>query len=179
MATNDSKYPEPRYCEKCGTRTEWLMRDDEVAVETCPCCGHRMYRNSKPCAGALIVDEGKLLLIKRGIEPYINYWDIPGGFLHEREHPREGAVREAKEETGLDIEPVEILGIFIDRYSNQGYNHNTYFVANNLGGELQPDDDAIDAKWFPINDLPDKIAFPNHAREVLRLLIEKFEGRKI
>jgi len=153
------------------------MHNSGKPVEICPECGHKMFRNSKPCAGALIIEEGKLLLVKRGIEPYKGFWDIPGGFLNEKEHPRDGAIREAREETGLTIEPMEILDIFIDKYKGQGYTHNTYYTANVVKGEVKAGDDAVEAKWFPIDELPREIAFPDHAFRVLKLLKERIVVR--
>jgi len=176
MAESKIKYREPRFCEKCGNRTEWKpVEDNSVLVETCPICGHHMFRNSKPCAGALILDAGKLLLIKRDIEPFKDFWDIPGGFLEESEHPRDGAIRETKEEAGVEIEPTEILGIFLDLYEGQGVTHNTYYIAKVIGGRAIAGEESKDVGWFEIDDLPENIAFPNHANEVLRLLREKLK----
>lgn len=177
MAESNTTYREPRFCEKCGNRTEWKMvNGNSVLVETCPICGHHMFRNSKPCAGALILDDGKILLIKRDIEPFKDYWDIPGGFLEESEHPRDGAIREAKEETGVEIEPTEILDIFMDIYAGQGVTLNTYYIAKPIGGIARAGDESAEIGWFELDNLPDNIAFPNHALEVLRLLREKMKG---
>jgi ADP-ribose pyrophosphatase YjhB (NUDIX family) len=68
----------------------------------------------------LAVKEGQLLLVRRAIEPYYGYWDIPGGFLEAGEHPEAGAIREMEEETGLVIEPVEILGLYMSTYGPAG-----------------------------------------------------------
>jgi len=134
-----------------------------------------MFRNSKPCAGALVVNGDRLLLVKRGIQPFKGFWDIPGGFLDEGEHPRDGAIREVKEETNLTISIVEFLGIFMDNYCGEGggATQNTYYIAEPLEGTLSPGDDAIEAKWFNLKNLPQQIAFPEHAKEVFSCLIEK------
>jgi len=172
--TKSIEKPEPRYCENCGTKCRWqLHNQDEPYREVCPSCNHVMFRNSKPCAGVLVLNGAKILLIQRGIEPYKSWWDIPGGFLEEAEHPADGARREALEETGLVIEPVEILGIFIDKYEKIGFTHNTYFIGNVSGGELRPCSDAVDARWFDLNKLPDRIAFPDHALEVIEKLKQR------
>ena len=65
--------------------------------------------------------DGRVLLAKRAIEPRLGYWDLPGGFLEEGEEPLDGLRREFREETGLEVEPVEWLGAFLDPY-------NRYFV---------------------------------------------------
>ncbi|MGC9315255.1 MAG: NUDIX domain-containing protein [bacterium] len=175
----ETKYAESRFCEMCGTRTLWKPRDGGTGkLETCPNCGHRMFRNSKPCVGALVIDNGRIALIKRSIEPFKDFWDIPGGFLDETEHPKDGAVREVREETGLEIEPTEILDIFIDSYAGCQYTHNVYYIAKPVGGKLTACDESSDARWFPLSDLPNEIAFPNHAWEVLNMLKDKLKERE-
>ena len=168
---------EPIFCSACGTKTDWVVSEKHgKEVEICPKCGKVHFRNSKPCAGALIVENGKILLVKRAIEPFFGYWDIPGGFLNENEHPADGAIRETLEETGLNVEPLAFFGIFIDYYEGEGggFTHNTYYIVKPIGGALSAGDDASEAKWFSFDSLPENIAFPNHAKKVLRLLIEKF-----
>lgn len=64
---------------------------EAFAPVKCGVCGKWHYHNSKPCAGALVVRDGKVLLAQRGVEPFKGYWDIPGGFLEAGEHPEHGA----------------------------------------------------------------------------------------
>lgn len=175
----NSEKRKPRCCYNCGARTEWRLRKGEDReVEICPECGEVMFRNSKPCVGALIVRAGKVLLIRRDIDPFRGYWDIPGGFLEEGEHPGEGAVREALEETGLEISTGEILGIFMDSYCGEGGGAtlNIYYLAEAAPGKAKPLAESSDVGWFPLGEIPEKLAFPNHARRVLELLIEKDFG---
>jgi 8-oxo-dGTP diphosphatase len=106
------------------------------------------------------VKAGQVLLVKRGIEPYKGWWDIPGGFLENGEHPEAGAVREVAEETGLHINPTELLGIYMDTYGPAGeYTLNLCYVAELIGGRPQPASDVIELKWFDLAGLPDKVAF--------------------
>jgi 8-oxo-dGTP diphosphatase len=137
--------------------------------QVCATCGRVHYRNAKPCAGALVTRDGRVLLAKRGIQPFLGYWDIPGGFLEEDEHPEAGAIREIREETGLEIQLTELLGFYMDRYSYDdmgSYCLNIYFVAEVVGGQERPADDAAELAWFAPDELPEKIAF-DHARVVL------------
>src|SRR6266581_9199423 len=76
----------------------------------CPACGYVGYANAAPGAEAVCFDEqGRVLLGLRAFDPGKGLWDLPGGFLHEDEHPLDGLRREIREETALEIEPVDFL----------------------------------------------------------------------
>ena len=160
----------PRFCLRCGGRLETVLRPGyEHPVQLCPTCGRVHYRNAKPCAGALVVRAGHILLVRRAIEPYRGYWDIPGGFLEEGEQPQAGAVRELWEETGLEVRLGDLFGFYTDRYvyqGEQGVTLNIYFLAEVIGGEERAGDDAAELGWFGPDELPVRIAF-DHARMVL------------
>lgn len=156
-----------RFCPRCGGALE-NRRLGEESVPVCSVCGRRNYLNAKPASGLLVLREGRLLLVRRRIEPYLGYWDIPGGFLHEEELPQEAALRETLEETGLEARIVDFLGFYMDHYDYQGDRYsilNVYFVAE-AEGEACPGDDADDLCWFPLEALPGEIAF-EHASRVL------------
>ncbi len=157
------------YCAACGARlTKAAGPDPDDRHWVCPTCGRAYYRSAKPCAGALIEQDGAVLLVRRNIAPFRDHWDIPGGYLHETEHPADGARREVREETGLRVELTQLLGIFLDRYgSNDSYTFNVYYRARPVGGTLQPADDAAEACWFAAAALPTPIAFPGHIPQVL------------
>ena len=147
-----------QYCPKCGSKYE----KSETTKFFCNKCGNIVYLNSKPTASTLIVDGNKVLLGKRRIEPKKGKWDVIGGFLEYSEHPEDGAKREAKEETGLDIEIEKLLGIFMDEYETDKYaTLNICYVARVVGGEETPGDDIEELKWFEPTELPKDIAFKN------------------
>ncbi len=133
----------------------------------CESCGFVCYASSKATAGALVVDdEGRVLLARRAFDPYRGYWDIPGGFLEEGEHPLDGLRRELHEETGLDVEPLEFLGVWMDRYggdSTADATLNLYWTARIVGGKAQAADDVSELAWFEPAELPepDELAFDN------------------
>jgi ADP-ribose pyrophosphatase YjhB (NUDIX family) len=151
-----------KFCPRCRTG----LRGDEQRVE-CPECGFVAYASSKATAGALVVDdEGRVLLARRAGEPFKGRWDIPGGFLDEGEHPLDGMRRELREETGLDVEPLEFLGAWMDRYGGDSTAEatlNMYWTARKLGGEEQAADDVDALGWFERDALPaaDELAFEN------------------
>jgi 8-oxo-dGTP diphosphatase len=157
------------FCPKCGGRLAIQLIDQHERL-VCSGCGFVFYQNSKPCVGALVMDQGKLLLIKRAIAPFKGYWDIPGGFLEPGEHPETGVVREILEETGLHIQLGELLGIFMDVYETSGDPTLTiFYTATVAAGEARAGSDAMHLQWFDLEALPQQIAFKS-AHEVLARL---------
>lgn len=159
-----------RFCPGCGGLLKTTERpEDHRRRDVCTICERVVYRNAKPCAGVLVTQDGQLLLVKRSIEPYLGYWDIPGGFLEEDELPDEGALREVEEETGLQVEVTSLLGFYLGRYTyadRVGRTLNTYFLGRVTGGSEEPGDDAAELAWFRPDGLPEAIAF-DHARLVV------------
>jgi ADP-ribose pyrophosphatase YjhB (NUDIX family)/predicted GIY-YIG superfamily endonuclease len=159
-----------RFCPRCGSPLEAIvLPGEERTRQVCTGCGRLHYRNAKPCAGALVTRDERLLLVKRAAQPFLGYWDIPGGFLEEDEHPEAGAIREVREETGLEVRPTGVFGLYVDRYERDGEGHyclNIYYLAEVVGGREKPGDEAAELAWFAANELPAKIAF-DHARVVL------------
>jgi 8-oxo-dGTP diphosphatase len=152
-----------RFCPRC--RAE--LRHEGSRVE-CEACGFVAYASSKPTAGALVEDGGRVLLARRAHEPFVGHWDIPGGFLEEGEHPLDGLRRELREETGLEIEPLEFLGVWMDRYGGDSTAEatiNLYWTARVVSGEPEPADDVSELAWFEPDAFPapDELAFENVA----------------
>lgn len=109
--------------------------------------------------GAIIIEDGRVVLVKRAHPPIQGQWSIPGGVLEVGEHVREAAVREAREETGLIVEPGELLGVF-DRVLRDADSRVQFhyvlidFLCRKVGGELRADGDAAEARWFTPEELP-------------------------
>lgn len=129
----------------------------------CGACGYILYKNSSPCASALVRGgDGRVLLVRRGIQPFQGFWDIPGGFLEGGEHPEDGARRELLEETGLDVRLTRLIGIYMDVYgAEQAPTLNFFYEAEWVAGEPVAGDDATAFAWFASDDLPplEEIAF--------------------
>jgi ADP-ribose pyrophosphatase YjhB (NUDIX family) len=150
-----------RLCPRCGAE----LRGDAARL-ACDRCGFIVYASSKPTAGALCVDNGRVMLTRRAFEPYKGFWDIPGGFLEEGEDPRDGLRRELREETGLEVEPERFLGVWMDRYGGDSTAEatlNLYWTARVVGGHPAPADDVSELGWFDRSELPgrDQLAFEN------------------
>lgn len=109
--------------------------------------------------GVLVRNGDRYLLIKRAVEPDSDLWSIPGGLVEVGERAAESAVREAKEETGLDVEVVEVLGV-VDKIVRDEEGKVKYhfvivdYVATPIGGSLKPSSDALDARWVKADELP-------------------------
>ena len=126
--------------------------------------------------GALIVQNGRVVLIKRGKAPLLGEWSIPGGLLELGETTRQGAEREAVEETGLVVRATELLGVF-DRIVPDGdrtlYHYVLIdFLCEVVSGELKASGDAADARWFTREEVSG-LALPEDTREVIRLALER------
>jgi len=102
------------YCSRCGGRlTFGEVEGEERERLACESCGYIAYVNPRLVVTTLpVTSAGELVLLRRGIEPGLGLWAQPGGFLEIDETVHEGAVRETLEETGLLVEPTEILGLY-------------------------------------------------------------------
>ena len=102
------------YCPRCGTELELGLVDGEHRERSvCPACGHIAYVNPRLVVTTLpVAEDGRLWLIRRGIEPGKGAWAQPGGFLEVDETVHEAAIRETREETGLEVLPTEIVGLY-------------------------------------------------------------------
>ena len=153
--------PQYKYCPVCGGPLKEKVCEDKERL-VCSACGYILYENSKPCTAVVVEKEGKVLLAKRGVEPFKDWWDLPGGFLENGEAPIEGAKRELIEETGLIVDVVSLLGVEVDRYGDDGvYTLNFHFLAKPIGGVLSPKSDVVEVRWFSPQELPENIAFKN------------------
>jgi ADP-ribose pyrophosphatase YjhB (NUDIX family) len=109
--------------------------------------------------GAVIIDGARVLLVKRAHPPLQAQWSIPGGVLEVGELVREAAVREAREETGLIVEPAELLGVYdrVLRHADRRVQYHYVlidFLCRPVGGDLQAASDASDVRWFTREALP-------------------------
>jgi ADP-ribose pyrophosphatase YjhB (NUDIX family) len=155
------------FCPRCGSEIEHLH-----GRVRCPACSFVRFASSKATACALCIDErGHVLLVRRAYEPFKGYWDLPGGFLEEREHPLDALRRELREETSLEVEPLDFVGAWMDRYpygTQTGSTLNLYWTARVLAGSAQAADDVSELAWFAPDEFPadDELAF--HIADVLR-----------
>ena len=127
--------------------------------------------------GAIIIEGGRVALIKRGHAPLLGEWSIPGGVLEIGELLREAAVREAREVTGLTVETGELLGVY-DRVLRDESGRTMYhyvlvdFLCRRTAGEAVAGGDAADVGWFTREEF-ERLALAKETAEVVRLGFEK------
>jgi 8-oxo-dGTP diphosphatase len=102
----------------------------------------------------ILVENGKILLVLRGSEPFKGQWAVPGGRIEDNETAEECARREMKEETGLDIEIMRLIGVYSDpKRDPRGIIVAAYLVRR-IGGQARGGDDAAEARWFDLGSIP-------------------------
>ena len=153
-----------RTCPRCSGP----LRHQSGKV-TCARCGYEVWANPVPGAQALVERDGRVLLGRRRDDPSAGLWDIPGGFVDEPEHPLDALRRELREETGLEIETTEFLGIWMQPYNDRNVMSLTW-LAVPAGGEERAGDDLVELRWFGPGELPgaDELAFETYV-EILSL----------
>lgn len=126
--------------------------------------------------GAVIVDAGRVALVRRGQPPLLGEWSIPGGVLEVGETLREGAMREAREETGLIVDAGELLGIFERLVPGEDGRLRYHYVLMDFlcvwtGGDLLAASDAADVRWFR----PEELEALKLAPDTLAVIQKAFE----
>jgi len=124
--------------------------------------------------GAIPLDGRRVLLARRGIEPFHGSWNVVGGFLNYGEEPITGLLREVLEETGCACRVLDFITQNADTYGSGGAALlNSYYSVQLLPGELTPQDDVSELRWFDIDDLPADIPFASDRRalEILRAML--------
>jgi ADP-ribose pyrophosphatase YjhB (NUDIX family) len=135
----------------------------------CEQCGFIFYQNPVPAVAVILQRDEQVLLVKRKFEPRQGTWSLPAGFLELGETPEECAIREAKEETNLDVEVGSLYGVLPAMDDPRSQVVLIVYRANIIGGEVHPGDDAEDAQFFQLDNLPPDISFTSH-RKVLSAL---------
>jgi ADP-ribose pyrophosphatase YjhB (NUDIX family) len=153
------------HCLKCGTPMNIALIDGRPR-EQCPQCGWIHYLQRKLSAAALIEEQGKLLLLQRAHQPWQGYWNLPAGYLEVDETPEQAIIREAAEETGLEIEPLRLLGNYTFEDDPRGNGFLVVYLAKITGGKLRNTAESQAHGYFSPDALPGKICGAAHDRVV-------------
>ena len=129
-----------RFCPLCGGRIErHPIGPDRKLEMVCGGCGFVYYLGQKVVAGTIAMEDGRILLTRRAIDPAHGKWTFPGGYVEWGEPVESAAVRETYEETGLTVGGIESLGFYWDRYYLKGFGYfptmNFYYIARWRSGE--------------------------------------------
>jgi 8-oxo-dGTP diphosphatase len=156
-----------RFCPACGgTLESRLLKAGDPERLVCTQCEFVFYLDPKLAVGTIIRDErDRVVLVRRAIEPGYGKWVFPGGYVDRGEQLQAAAVREAREETGLEIR----LEGLVDIYSYSGHVPViVVYSATMIGGCLGCDDEGLEARFFEPDEIPwEELAFRS-TREALR-----------
>ena len=169
--------PAYKFCPVCGSALEprvLKITEPKRLVCTNLACGFVFYLDPKIAVGTIIrVAGGRIVLVRRAIEPGYGKWVFPGGYVDRGEEVTLAAVREAREEAGLDVRLDHLINIY--SYAGRAPVIIVY-AATMLAGELAVDDEGLEAREFDLDEIPwDDLAFRS-TREALR---DYIEGRQV
>ena len=156
-----------RFCPECGGNLQSkLLKAGDPERLVCDRCGFVFYLDPKLAVGTIIRDDhGRVVLVRRAIEPGYGKWVFPGGYVDRGEELHSAAIREAREEAGLDVR----LDGLVDIYSYTGaVPVIVVYAATMVGGCLGCDEEGLEARFFEASEIPwDELAFRS-TREALR-----------
>jgi 8-oxo-dGTP diphosphatase len=161
------------YCSYCGSPI-MSREQDGKARDYCSSCNTYYYENPLPVASTIVVnDDREVLLVQRKKDPYKGMWCLPIGFAESGEEVREAALRELQEEAGVTGEIIRLIDVdTVENYFYGSLAIVTYEVRL-TGGTVRPGDDAVDARYFPITDLPE-LAWSSNTKAV-KIYIENYK----
>ena len=163
-----------KYCPQCKNDMD-LVNDNPH----CPVCDITIYKNVVSAAAICIIRDDEVLLSRRAIEPFKGGYDLIGGFIIPGETPDAAAIREAKEETGLDVKITGLLGIYSDQYGEGSFTLGIHYLGEVVSGEQHAGDDAASLEWVSVDEIPEEAlatGFKN-VRESLRDLKAKLGAK--
>jgi 8-oxo-dGTP diphosphatase len=165
--------PPYKFCPVCGSPLEprvLKITEPKRLVCTNTACGFVFYLDPKIAVGTVIkMASGKIVLVKRAIEPGYGKWVFTGGYVDRGEEITLAAVREAREEAGLAVRLDHLINIY--SYAGRAPVIIVY-AATMVSGELAVDDEGLEAREFDIDEIPwDELAFRS-TREALRDYID-------
>ncbi len=149
-----------KFCPYCGSTLDKVFVEGQWRAH-CPECDRIIYDNPVPVVAGVIIKDNKVLLIKRGIYPRKGFWALPAGFVDTHETAEEALIRELKEETNIDVKAYR----FLKTINQKGMRYTSVliigFQITEYEGKIIPGDDAVETKFFPIDNIPE-LAFSSH-----------------
>jgi ADP-ribose pyrophosphatase YjhB (NUDIX family) len=154
--------PDFQFCPVCGGRLDSSkLKENEPARLVCSDCDFIFYLDPKLVATSVVELDGRIVLLRRGIEPQKGKWVVPGGYVDRGEAVEAAALRETEEECGIRTRIKNLLGIY--SYSGRAVVVAVY-VTEYVTGNPAAGDEALEVKQFRLEDIPwDELAFPSTA----------------
>jgi ADP-ribose pyrophosphatase YjhB (NUDIX family) len=153
-----------RFCPSCaGPLESRLLKKGDPERFVCTRCSQVIYLDPKVAVGTIIrTEDQRIVMVRRAIEPGYGLWVFPGGYVDRGEEVTEAAIREAREEAGVDVALDRLVNIY-------SYGKRSLIVlvysARMIGGELATDEECLEARLFRIDELPwDQLAFDSTTR---------------
>lgn len=136
----------------------------------CGGCGFVLYLNPASAAAAVVLGaDRRVLLVKRAIQPFRGCWALPAGYQEFDEAPEVTAVREAREEAGVEVEVLSLLDLVFVPDDPRKPANVAFYLCRPISGEPSPGAEEEDAGWFSLDDLPSPLGFDNYERILGRL----------
>lgn len=149
------------YCFQCGSELE-VRHIDHRDREICPACGWIYYVQLKVGAAVLIEQGGRLLLLRRSYEPWLGTWMVPAGYVEADENPKNAAIREVYEETGLNVELGELFNTYYFDDDPRGKGVVFVYTARKISGEIRINGESSAAKYFHWHEIPGELSKGGH-----------------
>jgi mutator protein MutT len=154
------RYPrEINFCALCGgIMTLRLVLPDRRRYRVCSRCGYVAFLSPKLVAGCLVVENGCVLLLRRAINPQLGRWTFPGGYVDLSETPVQAAVRETREEVGMDVQIGNLLGLYWSEPHPSAVV--AVYLATPAKGSPKTSEEAAEVSYFAPDRIPwEDIAF--------------------
>ena len=142
-----------RFCPLCGTSLIERYHTGRMRP-ACPNCGWVYFPDPKVAVAVLIKRDDRILLVQRRYDPQKGFWTLPSGFVDAGEDPKLAAERECLEETGYVITNIQLQDVLFSQEHSRGASILIIYHAEVQSGELIAGDDAVQAGFYKINDLP-------------------------
>lgn len=159
------------FCPSCGQPLADAVKFGKLR-RVCPTCGFIHFRDPKVAAIAFVVQDGRMLLVKRAVDPQMGKWSMPGGFVDYGEDPRQAAMREVQEETGLDVRITHLIDALPPEPGREPAIITLLFEAEVIGGTARAGDDAGELRFFAPHEIP----FDDLAFESTRLMVARWRA---
>jgi 8-oxo-dGTP diphosphatase len=173
------KMTEYKFCPRCGHSLELKEAEEHHIRPVCPACGLIVYLNPPLAAGVVAVNaHGEIVLVLRGENPGKGMWGLPAGFMEVNETVEQAARRECLEETGLEVEIDNLLGVWSYYHDvKQSSGVVVLYAARIINGTAQAGSDSVDVKFFLPEKIPQSaLAFHTHLEAIARWQEQKKTG---